>query len=384
MRLQEMELKGGFRTNNLYYQSVWWINKENFGHARLSREITDAWISRRFSHGGHQFSAEAPDLSQAELDAIPGATSTHLDSMKFEVLERTGPGNAFSIKVDEHKFWSQQSGEIGEKYNELRGRHLELIGRSRADESSPGEELPSTAVDSEVTPQDPSSVQCTELDSLSKLEASVGIDFKCASEVSNIELILAKDSSLWILASQDKNIPKFTLLGGFGTGQWVAQSDSQPGIDFAMPDGDKTIIQVDEASFSSEAQGVSTCSLFKLLVRSEREKGSVDHRMSFLDISRKDDAAVDPGSDGFNIGIKTAMKFRCMRDPRSSSGEDRVTAKNLFSKCLAAASNSDLITKVFRFRYERVGQNWKIQRPYVISSKGFSVKKDKPLKLTKA
>lgn len=104
MRLANQEFKGGFRTENLYYQSVQWIMKDEFGHARLTREITDAWTARRFEHGGHRFNVEAPELSQEEIDSIPGARASlgNLDSFKFEILERIG--DRMMIKGDEHKY----------------------------------------------------------------------------------------------------------------------------------------------------------------------------------------------------------------------------------------------------------------------------------------
>lgn len=44
---------------------------------------------------------------------------------------------------------------------------------------------------------------------------------------------------------------------------------------------------------------------------------------------------------------------------------------------------SSLVTIVLRYRFERVGGNFKIQRPYVMTLKALSLKKDKPMKLSK-
>ncbi|CAK9093103.1 Uncharacterized protein SCF082_LOCUS43797 [Durusdinium trenchii] len=388
LRLKDAEYKGGFKTSNLFYHSIWFLNKESFGHARLTREVTDAWITRRFSHGGQQFTMEPPALTAADLEAIPGSSLEDMDKMKFEVLERTGPGTTFTIKVDEHKFWSMQTGVIGDQYKELREKHQQLIGRcavgSEKAEAEPESEENAGAAGS--------ATEMVELESVSKLEETLGIEVKCNSEVSSVQLILAKDSSIWLCSTQDRSIGKCTVLGGFGTGQWVSQSqsDSQPGIDFVMP-SDRTLVQLDEASFSSEGQGVSTSTLFKLLVRAEREKGVVEHRVSFLTISRKEDAALEEaGCDGFNVTIKTPMTFRCMRDPRVGDNEDKVTSKNFFAKALAGLAGSGvgggdgLVSKIFRYRFERVGQNFKVQRPYVITNRVLTLKQNQPLKISKA
>lgn len=103
MRLANQEFKGGFKTDLLFYHSVGWISKDTFGHARLTRELTEAWTQRKFEHAGHRFSLEAPELSQEEIDGIPGARASmgSLDELKFEILERQGGG--MMIKSDEHK-----------------------------------------------------------------------------------------------------------------------------------------------------------------------------------------------------------------------------------------------------------------------------------------
>ena len=103
MRLANQELKGGFTTDQLYYHSVQWISKDLFGQARLTRDITDGWTQRRFEHGGHRFSMDAPELSEQEIASIPGAGARmgNLDTLQFEVLERLG--DRMLIKTDEHK-----------------------------------------------------------------------------------------------------------------------------------------------------------------------------------------------------------------------------------------------------------------------------------------
>ena len=379
MRLQNTEFKGGFSTANLYYQSVCWLNKNTFGHARLTREVTDAWIERRFSHGGHSFTMQPPELTEQELQSIPGASNTQVDKLKCEVLERSGPGvSSFNIKTDEHKYWSMQGGEIGTLYNSLRERHLDLIGRANSGArgaSNGGSE----EVEEQANSQQEKESVLTEMESFAKLETSCGIDCKCNSEVSNVELVLGKDGSCWLLASSDKSLGKHVVLGGFGRGQWISAADPNEGIDYTSPCGDQTLVQLDESSFSSEGSGITTSSLFKLLTRAEREKGVVDHKMSFLTIVRKSESEIESaGGDGFNVTVKSAMKFRCLRDPRSfgtgtGQAEERVTAKNFFSKIVGNTANI--------YRFERVGQNYKVQRPYIITSKPLTLKKDKPVKI---
>ena len=89
---------------NLFYHSVGWLSKDGFGHARLAREVTDAWVLKKFEHGGMKYSSDPPDLTQAEIDTIPSAkfSMASLDEQKFEVLERVN--DRMMIRADEHRF----------------------------------------------------------------------------------------------------------------------------------------------------------------------------------------------------------------------------------------------------------------------------------------
>lgn len=371
-----MELKGGFNTKNLYYHSVWWLNKDTFGHARLLREVTDAWVGRRFSHAGQQFTMQAPELTPSEVNSVPGASAESQDKVKLEVMERgTAPG-AFTIKQDEHKYWSMQTGEMLQHYENLREQTATLVqqlfGSAPSAEAEPS--AGSTQEDQAKVPV----VSEVEVESLAKLEESFGIELKCSSEIANVELLLAKDKSVWLLASQDRTIAKHQTLGGYGTGQWVGEADSVDGFPLTIT-SDKDLVQIDESSFNSEAQGFSTLTMYKMLIRSEREKGVVEHKLSFLKAERKDDATVEAGTDGFNISVKQPMKFKCMRDPRASADNEKVTSKNFFAR--TSIQNGDSVMRVARFRFERVAQTWKVQRPYCIASRGITLKKNTPLKI---
>lgn len=382
MRLQEQEFKGGFSTKNLFYLSIGWISKDCFGHARLAREVTDGWVQKKFKHAGHEFTCEPPELTNQEIESVPGGKAAlgRLDEIKFEVLERTG-GDKMTIRTDEHKFWSSQGGDIQDTYNRLREQHMELVGHQVATNARPAQDAESSEAPAQPAPEETPSPGATIMESLAKLEEKIGVETKAGSEVGSVDILLGKDGSIWLLSSQDKTLAKHTLLGGFGTGQWIADSDNDPGVVFDVSLGDKTIVQLDEGSFSAEGQGIATMSLFKLLVRAEKEKGLAEHRVSFLTIKRKDD--LDAGQDGFDVKLKNPMKFRCIKDPRSGGegGQERISCKNFFSKAVGAIQSSQLVMKVFRLRYEKVGQNFKIQRPYIVTKKGITLKKDCPLKI---
>ena len=162
---------------------------------------------------------------------------------------------------------------------------MELVGQQQQQQ-----QLASSSEAAPATSNPDSSTPVIQMESLAKLESEVGVEFRTPSEVSNVELVKGKDGSFWLLSSQPKVVGKHVVLGGYGTGQWCAASEcTDPSVPFQVDLGDKTIVQIDESSFGPDgAQGVSTLTLYKLLLRAETERQIVQHKFSFLTIERKE------------------------------------------------------------------------------------------------
>eukprot|EP00913_Durusdinium_trenchii_P028042 g26291.t1 len=231
-----------------------------------------------------------------------------LDTLQFEVLERVG--GKMVIKSDEHRFWTTQGGSITEDYQSLREKHLALIGSAGADAAT--RQVVEASEEQEQPEPLPSTSENEEKESLAKLEESPGLELKVASEISGVDLILGKDKSLWLYSSSaDKMIGKHVQIGGFGTGQYVP-AEGEEGLEFKLPQGDKTLIQLDETSWKQDGSGTSVISLFKLLLMCENEKNITDHKISYLNVKRKDDANLESGMDGFEVSYKNHMRFKCV------------------------------------------------------------------------
>ena len=331
-----------------------------------------------------KFQPDMPELTDSEIASVPGAKASlgRLDEVQWEVLERLN--DKMVIKRDEEKFWSAQPGQIGEQFKNLKDQHAELLLRTQANTSVDDVEAAATPTGSRTGAETggggpSSSPALKELESVSKLDETHGIELKVSSEVANVELILCKDASVWVVAAQDKTLAKHVVLGGAGTGQWVPESEAENSIPFKLSDGDKTIVQLDEASFAQEASGISSLSIYKMLLRSEKDKGVVEHKISFLTVERLQN--IDAGGDGFELKIKSPMVFNCV------TSSDKVTSKNFFHRCLSSLKGSDgteHLMVVYRFRFERVGQTFKIQRPYICTRHAMSLKKDLPVLVAKA
>ncbi|CAJ1386512.1 unnamed protein product [Effrenium voratum] len=235
---------GTWCADNLYYLSVSWLSNDTFGQTRLLREVTNAWLQRRFGYSGQKFSDQPPSLTAEEISSIPGAEASlgNLDSMRFEVLGRIA--DQMQIKQDEHKFWAAQGGEISETYNAWREQHAQLLSKLGAQ----GSEARGSGIHLKSKDETP-------------------------SEVAGVELILTKSGQIWLVSDKDNVLARNTQLGGYGTGQYVKTSDEGDGTTYTFPLKDKTIEQLDETSFRERvaANTVSTMTFYKLLVMTERE-----------------------------------------------------------------------------------------------------------------
>lgn len=212
------------------------------------------------------------------------------------------------IKADENKYWQAQGGVITEEYEALRSKHLELVG-SGVEAANAESSL--VAVESDAKTPETNTQTNEEKESLAQLEESPGVEVKVQSKVAQVELILAKDGSVWLLARANKTLNKFT--------QW-----------------------------KTDGSGTSVISLYKLLIMCENEKHITEHKASYLNIKRKADTNLEGGMDGFDVSYKSHMRFK--RLP-----QDRLSGKNFFSKLVSTAAGFQQILPVFRFRFERVG-----------------------------
>ena len=387
LRLKDEKLPGGFQTGNLFYHSISWLCKDQFGAARLLRDVADGWVAEKFQHCGQKFSREEPVLSQAEINNIPGAAAHlgGLDSIQFTMLERVQ--DRMMIKNDEHIYWTSQLGQYADDYQKLWDHHLDIIGGDSASASEPAA-TPAGASEASEVPNQPSenangSQAFETVESVEKLtEQCGGLAHRTASEVSGVEILMMKDESFWLVApTGNKTVPRHSQIGGFGTGQYLPTANEEPGLEFNLTD-DSAVVQLDMSTFRTDGSGISTMSLYKMLLLAEQEKNITSLSVSWLKVTRKADAAVEAGTDGFEISIKQAMKFCKAKDPRTAAEDSRVNCKNIFGQKMNAVTSSKIVAKCFRFRFERVGGTFKVQKPYLICTTGVCLEKGKPLKIS--
>lgn len=73
----------------MFYQSVWFLNKDQYGSARLTREVVEKWLSGKLEFGGQKINLVPSELTQEEIASVPGgaAAQNNLDSVQWEVSE---------------------------------------------------------------------------------------------------------------------------------------------------------------------------------------------------------------------------------------------------------------------------------------------------------
>ena len=137
--------------------------------------------------------------------------------------------------------------------------------------------------------------------------------------------------------------------------------------------GDKTLIQVDHSSISPDNGNTEIMTVYRYLVLLERHKKVTKYDMSYAQVSR----LTGTDSDGFSVSANNSHKFRVMNDASKAP-----SCKTWFGDSIAQVASSNIVQKVFRFRFDRVNACSKIQKPYVVLKQPVSLKVGRPAKVS--
>jgi hypothetical protein len=219
-----------------------------------------------------------------------------------------------------------------------------------------------------------------EFDSEEKLAEVDAVEETVASELPGLTLIRGKTGAIYLVwdgvgdtPAQEKIIPKKTQLGGYGSGAYAKCQDPNPGLEFSIAN-DSALIQFDESSLKPESTNIECGSFYKMLVQVQKAKRIAKVNVSFMNVERKTDAE---SLDGFNITMQQQMKYQPQAVPASRA----TTAKTFFRSTVEKGFNDTAsIAPVFRFRFEAVGSNLKVQKPYIITKVPLKLNLKKPVK----
>lgn len=213
-----------FDFKSVYYMSAHFIDSaENaeYGKTRVLRELLDAWCDKRMSFAGIKFEDSEIKLSDEELSQIPGSEVVKsVDALKLEVTVRNG--SSIEVHPDQIKTWRAQGGSYASEFEKLLTEHEQtyknmlagVIGNQTGAASA--QVVPAAEV--EVPEANPPAV--TDFESLDALKAQDEISFKTSSEIADVELLRGKSGSTYLIAvKKNRDIPRHTIIGGFGTGK---------------------------------------------------------------------------------------------------------------------------------------------------------------------
>ncbi|CAL1152126.1 unnamed protein product [Cladocopium goreaui] len=322
--------------DRLYYLSVHTLdNKEGVQYAksRVTRELLDMWVDKKFSFACLSFNDSEPTLSDTEKSAIDAFKYyENPQSMDLQVL--TQVGNEFRIHPDQQRQWTQLGGEYGAKFEELQKDHtdkfqnmLKNVLQSGSITVTVEEAAAAVAQGADGGGEDGSQSETMKsFETVMALEAADGPFLaRCVSEVAGIEIIKGKSGQIYLLSDKDRIIAKNTLIGGFGTG--------------------KLPIQIDMQSLNADMTSFDIMSLYKYLTTVERQKRVTTHSVSYTEITRLSSSS---GQDSFKVEPKNAHFYQTIPDSVLLRSFDRVHA----------------VTKV--------------QKPYCFAKRAISLEASKP------
>ena len=401
-----------FRT--LYYLSTHFLDSaENaeYGKTRVLRELLEAWCEKKMTFAGIKYEDSEIKLSDEELSQIPGSeVIKSVDALKLEVTVRSG--SAIEIHPDQIKTWRTQGGNYAEEFEKLFTGHNTtyknmLAGVIGSTSSGASSQQVVAAEDTQGPGSDPPPV-VTDFESVEALKAQDEISYTAVSEIADVELLRGKSGSTYLVAvKKNKEIPRHTIIGGFGTGKllgfkqlllffcflqiafqffisnikrswtcvvlrFVPVAAPDEGLLFEWPEADKTLVSVDHGSINPESTNTEVMTLYRYLVLLERQKKIVKYDMSYSEISR-----VSGGeTDGFSVKISQGHKFKIMNDTSKPA-----TCKTWFGDSISKVEASSAVQKVFRVRFDRVNACSKLQKPYVMLKHAISLQIGRPVKV---
>ncbi|CAK9100925.1 Uncharacterized protein SCF082_LOCUS47204 [Durusdinium trenchii] len=330
------------------------------------------------------------EAAAAELAEIPHAQCIKsADALELEACVRQG--TKIAIHPDQVKQWTSSGAALEAEFKKLEANHIEkyqnclasvITAQAQSSSSLPTAAGAVVAADDENNEDDPPPAspapvtQDSEFASLEKLRESDAVEVKCASEVAGVDLIKTASGKIWLLSEKDRVVPRFSQIGGYGTGKYVPTSEAGDGVALEWPEKDKTLVQVDQSSVTPESNQIQVMSLYRFLVQLERTKKLSVYQLSYSECTRKPTNTASGNSDGFEITLKDAQKYK------SLAGADRtVTAKSFFAAIMAKVDQSAFIGKIFRWRFERVHAVCKVQKPYVILRSALQLKAGRPFQI---
>ena len=245
-----------------------------FSARRVAKALAQDWVMNKLelkNLAGEvvQPQRTTPELTESELDQIPGATAAWrgVDNIPFEACEVSG--SQIRVKTTWCTEFATAPHQVLQEFEETKTRHEQHW----AELLSPFiRQLNTTDGDGAEEPEEPDIpeqeiVTLPEIDSLEALKATENIIQEFRSPDMGCTLLMDDKHSVYALDSAgDRTIPKYILAGGYGGGNLMpANTDISTAIPFTLPEGDKSIVQLAKVSADESGPKAITGTLFSVL-----------------------------------------------------------------------------------------------------------------------
>ena len=305
-----------------------------------------------------------------------------LDSVKFEIIVRDNC--IYSIHPDEVAYWLSQPDDFSKKFDKLNDnfvkKHSSML-KTLIDSGSLGAAKEAgTIVDVHDLPETESKTEANkpvEYESEEVLHTADPILSRCPTEEPDITMLGGTSGSTYLITKKNpRTLARHTMLGGHGTGKYFPSSDSKEGVEFEWPQGDQSYLLVDQSGLK-ESTLVTPETLYKYLVILEKTKRVTEYKVTYSDITRKTGSQ----TDGFDVKLSANMKY-CAHMVGNKAPP--LSCKNWFapdSDYFAKFKESEFMTSLFRFKFERVCSTSKVQKPYAVTTTPLTLTPGKPVKV---
>jgi len=350
----------------------------DFGKARIANLLTDMWTENTLDLPSCPYERTAPSLTAEELASIPGAeiATGKLELLRLQSCCRVN--DKIVIKEDAKREWTSVDDDFHAQFTVLSVEHdkmyasalTQLLGgnSTKTSEASPG----LLAIKDGVVDDAGTSDACEEMESIEALRAKYdaqGVQI-CSSDFNGVKHIFVKDEAVWLLADEDTIIPPRSLIGSFGGGSYVPKTEGVAGLPYDFPDGDRTLVHFE----GMDGQSPIVCTFYSML-RAAEDKGIIKYKVANVEVTRAENAG---NTDKILIKKTEPLKlYKFSADTKQI--DDKLYYRDIKLEHIQAKTSK--LIPVTRFRFEKVGRNFKPMKCYVASVCAITLKAGRPKKV---
>ena len=253
-----------------------------FTQERIAKELARGWLAgklelRDAEHRVVRPVATTPELSEAEMEKVPGALAAWrgVGQIPFETCEVSG--TQIIIKASWCTEMATAPNQIAQAFADTKAEHekswqamLSAYVRTSPEPGPTNEEPEPTTTEDAVT-------DLQEWANLEALQATATITQNVRANELSCNILMDDKGNIYALDSAGtRTVPKYSYVGGFGGGTLVnANPEVTSAIPFTLPEGDRSIVQLTKMPGEEGANRPTTGTVFTIL-RSLEMKGHHD------------------------------------------------------------------------------------------------------------